>query len=73
MHASDSGHGPVKSPATARTFSGRAAEPEGVMNFFCSGTAEANDTRRPVKKIGLIINIDERTVIVSGTFCRRAH
>jgi hypothetical protein len=43
------------------------------MNFFCSGTAEANDTRRPVKKIGLIINIDERTVIVSGTFCRRAH
>ena len=39
----------------------RAAEPEGVMNFFCSGTAEANDTRRPVKKIGLIINIDERT------------
>ena len=44
----------------------RAAEPEGVMNFFCSGTAEANDTRRPVKKIGLIINIDERTVIVSG-------
>jgi hypothetical protein len=51
----------------------RAAEPEGVMNFFCSGTAEANDTRRPVKKIGLIINIDERTVIVSGTFCRRAH
>ena len=36
------------------------------MNFFCSGTAEANDTRRPVKKIGLIINIDERTVIVSG-------
>jgi hypothetical protein len=41
----------------------RAAEPEGVMNFFCSGTAEANDTRRPVKKIGLIINIDERTVI----------
>jgi hypothetical protein len=44
----------------------RAAEPEGVMHFFCSGTAEANDTRRPVKKIGLIINIDERTVIVSG-------
>ena len=44
----------------------RAAEPEGVMNFFCSGTAEANDTRRPVKKIGLIISIDERTVIVSG-------
>ena len=44
----------------------RAAEPEGVMNFFCSGTAEANDTRRPVKKIGLIINIDERTVTVSG-------
>ena len=44
----------------------RAAEPAAVMNFSCSGTAEANDTRRPVKKIGLIINILERTVTVSG-------
>jgi hypothetical protein len=44
----------------------RAAEPAEVMNFSCSGTAEANDTRRPVKKIGLIINITERTVTVSG-------
>jgi hypothetical protein len=44
----------------------RAAEPAGVINFACSGTAEANDTRRPAKKIGLIINIDERTVTVSG-------
>jgi hypothetical protein len=44
----------------------QAAEPAGVMNFSCSGTAEANDTRRPVKKIGLIINILERTVTVSG-------
>jgi hypothetical protein len=31
------------------------------MNFSCSGSAEANDTRRPVKKIGLTINILERT------------
>jgi hypothetical protein len=44
----------------------QAAEPAGVMNLSCSGTAEANDTRRPVKKIGLIINIDERTVTISG-------
>jgi len=44
----------------------QAAEPAGVMNFSCSGTAEANDTRRPVKKIRLIINIDERTVTISG-------
>ena len=44
----------------------RAAEPAAVMNFSCSGTAEANDTRRPVKKIGLTINILERTVTVSG-------
>jgi hypothetical protein len=44
----------------------QAAEPAGVMNFSCSGTAEANDTRRPVKKIGLLINIDERTVTISG-------
>jgi hypothetical protein len=36
------------------------------MNFSCSGSAEANDTRRPVKKIGLTINILERTVTVSG-------
>ncbi len=36
------------------------------MNFSCSGSAKANDTRRPVKKIGLIINIDERTVTISG-------
>jgi len=36
------------------------------MNFSCSGTAEANDTRRPVKKIGLTINIDERTVTITG-------
>jgi len=49
----------------------RAAEPAGVMNFSCSGTAEANDTRRPVKKIGLTINIDERTVTIIGTFYRR--
>jgi hypothetical protein len=48
-----------------------AAETEGVMNFSCSGTAEANDTRRPVKKIGLTINIDERTVTIIGTFYRR--
>ena len=44
----------------------QAAEPAGVMNFSCSGTAEANDARRPVKKIGLTINIDERTVTISG-------
>jgi hypothetical protein len=44
----------------------RAAEPAAVMNFSCSGSAEANDTRRPVKKIGLTINILERTVTVSG-------
>jgi hypothetical protein len=44
----------------------RAAETEGVMNFSCSGTAEANDTGRPVKNIGLIINIAERTVTISG-------
>jgi hypothetical protein len=44
----------------------QAAEPAEVMNFSCSGTAEANDTRRPVKKIGLIVNIDERTVTISG-------
>ena len=47
-------------------YSLQAAEPEGVMNFSCSGTAEVNDTRRPVRKIGLIINIDERTVTISG-------
>jgi len=34
----------------------RAAEPEEVMTFSCSGTAEANNTRRPVKEIRLIIN-----------------
>ena len=44
----------------------QAAEPAGLINFSCSGTAEENDTRRPVKKIGLIINIDERTVTISG-------
>jgi len=49
----------------------QAAEPAEVMNFSCSGTAEANDTRRPVKKIGLTINIDERTVTIIGTFYRR--
>jgi hypothetical protein len=36
------------------------------MTFSCSGTAEANNTRRRVKQIGLIINIPERTVAVSG-------
>jgi hypothetical protein len=44
----------------------RAAQPAAVLNLSCSGTAEANDSRRPVKKIGLIINIFERTVTVSG-------
>ena len=44
----------------------RAAESAAVMNFSCSGSAEANDTRRPVKKIGVTINILERTVTVSG-------
>ena len=36
------------------------------MIFSCSGTAEANNTRRRVKEIRLIINILERTVAVSG-------
>ena len=36
------------------------------MTFSCSGTAEANNTRRPVKEIRLIINILERTVAISG-------
>ena len=44
----------------------RAAEPEQVMTFSCSGTAEANSTRRRVKEIRLIINILERTVAISG-------
>jgi hypothetical protein len=44
----------------------RAAEPRAVMNWSCSGTAEANDSRRPVKKISLIANLADRTVTVSG-------
>jgi hypothetical protein len=44
----------------------QAAEPAAVMHFSCSGSAEANDSRRPVKKIELTINILERTVTVSG-------
>ena len=46
--------------------SARATEPLPVMNWSCSGTAEANDSRRPVKKISLIANLRDRTVTVSG-------
>ena len=63
-HAQNSGHGSVNFPAAARTFFA-SRRTSGVTNFSCSGTAEANDTRRAVKKIGLIVNIDERTVTIS--------
>src|SRR5438045_1379100 len=44
----------------------RAAEPAAIMNWTCSGTAEANDLRKPVKKIGLTANLGDRTVTVTG-------
>ena len=65
MHASDSGHGSIKSPATARTFSASRRTRGGhELLLFWNGGSKRHPPASQEDRTD--INIDERTVIVSG-------